>query len=172
MKHGNMRNDLNNLFLTGNREAYPKTVADAMRMMEGWRRSNPTSQQQPQKREGNGDDGLSFVQAKLDEQELEDEKPAASQPSALKANQKKNKKKKEKVQFNDKTKDAAGNSVIPHQSHATAGEEEETVEDALEECPHCNGEHTLADCPDLTLEQLEAIYAQLGEEEGAGEGYL
>ena len=58
MKHGNMRNDLNNLFLTGNRDAYPKTVADAMRMMEGWRRSNPTSQQQPQKREGNGDNGL------------------------------------------------------------------------------------------------------------------
>jgi hypothetical protein len=132
MKHGNMRNDLNNMFLTGNRDAYPKTVADAMRMMEGWRRNNPMSQQQPQK-QGSGDDGLSFVQTKLDEQELDDEKPAASRPSSLKAEQKKTKKKKEKVRFNDKTKDAAGNRVVPHQSHATAGEEEEAAEEALEE---------------------------------------
>ena len=54
------------------------------------------------------------------------------------------KRKKEKVKFNDdKTKDAAGNSAIPHQSHATAGKEEEGAEEATEECPHCNGAHTL-----------------------------
>ena len=72
----------------------------------------------------------------------------------------------------DKTKDAAGNEVVPHQSHATAGEEVEAAEEAMEECPHCNGDHTLAECPDLTLEQLEEIYAQLGVEEEIGKGYL
>ena len=61
-----------------------------------------------------------------------------------------------------------GNEVIPHQSHATAGEEVEAAEEAMEECPHCNGDHTLAECPDLTLEQLEEIYAQLGVEEEIG----
>ena len=39
--------------------------------------------------------------------------------------------------------------------------------DDAPECPQCNGGHTLADCPDLTLEELEEIYAQFGEEHGA-----
>ena len=122
VRHGSMKADLNNLFLAGNRDAYPKTVADAMRMMEGWRIRNPTSHQQPQKREGS-DDGLSFAQAKLDEEELESDNSAAMRASALKSRRKNNKKKKEKVTFDgvDKTRDAAGNQVIPHQSHATAG---------------------------------------------------
>ena len=171
VKHGNMKAHLNNLYLTGNRDAYPTTVADAMQLMEGWRLTDHAPRQQQHQRDGGGgDDGLSFAQAGLAEEELgeDDEQPATAQNSALKSCRKKNKRKKNKVKFdNDNTRDAAGNKVISHQSHAMTGEEEEAdplEEEAQEEgeCPHCNGSHTLADCPDLSLEQPEEFYAQLG----------
>ena len=49
------------------------------------------------------------------------------------------------------------------------GEEEQSTQgdtaDVLE-CLHCNGEHTLAICPDLTLDQLREIHLQICEEDG------
>jgi len=178
--HGTLKDDLSNLYLAGNKDVYPKSVADAMQLMEGWRLRNAPHTIRRNDGGGGGDDGLSFAQTAevedisedVDSLDLQDE-PAEENVPALSAGRrrKKKKKKKSKVKFSDNTKDAAGNDVIPHQSHATSGlEEEEEIADApdeTEECPHCNGNHSLADCPDVTTEELEELYLQMCEEEEA-----
>jgi len=184
-KHGTLKTDLSNRYLAGDRDAYPKTVAQAMELMEGWTVSGaPHQQQNRQRNDEGGDNGLSFAQVLVEEESPEEEQPLEEVPtiaagSALKS-RRRNRKNKSILKFKiDATKDAAGNVVVPHQlpvvpvipaqSHATSGEEEEEEEvvppEQAEECPHCNGAHNLTSCPEVSLELLDQIHAQLCEEE-------
>ena len=171
--HGDLKLDLANSFVKGENK-YPTTIAACMELLESWEspmRRGQNAQRQQQR--GGEAEGVSFAQhGSFDEpkEECEDgaaaDKPGGGATPDRIPSRRNRRRKKNKVKFEQ---DAAGNPVIPHQSHAMDGEEEETGQEGGDEnveCPHCNGDHTLAACPDLTIEQLREIHLQLCEEEG------
>ena len=143
-----------------------------MELLESWEdllKRGPNTPRQQQRAEDA--EGVSFAQHGFvdDRQEegnedivqaSEQDGPANNSSLVSKSSRKYRKKNKNKVKFEQ---DAAGNPAIPHQSHVMDGEEEFNQGDSGDvlECPHCNGEHTLANCPNLTLEQLREIHLQI-----------
>ena len=166
-RHKECKSYLKNEWIVGKRNSYPKTMPDALALLQSYQTSGSINTRAAV---ANDDqvDGLSYFQEGTEEVDVnEDEEEVVeegvtmvqnghhSNTGQAKSRRKRSKKKKKNVSFDEAT---LNNDTKPD------GSVKKEDAGGKPPCPHCGSEdHGLVGCDKITLEQLEQIHCQLAE---------
>ena len=163
-KHQELKNHLENKYAVKQEDGYPDNTVELLQLMNNFRA--PTNSWSPRRTIPQDEDGINFAQEGEDEAESEGVNMLQEGTSARHTYQYQ----KQDVSRGGqkKSKKATFNEPDPAKEQAKR-DKQESPEVATSKCLHCGGDHHLAECPDLTKEQLGQILVQLNEAAAARE---